>query len=324
MSGGTFNILKSIVGRFKEGATAANKSELQRTLFEAMLDPSLAVDLMKSPTSQNIKGVVGRLKEVAQNATIAGGRGGILATNSTSKSQAQRQQEKEVYLSQLPNQQSQLSNPYINSVAAQGQLGKGQTVQQAPTSQGLGGQGSTSPNTSRKLNRSQELADTLTKPQKATPQRELSGEVTSVNNKNPLRGFDNVKNPSIRKLIASQPPIIRAIIKQESAGKPRAISSAGARGLMQLMPGTAKELGVNPDDPADNIKGGTKYIEKQLRSFKDTRLALAAYNWGPGNMRKHLKRMGTTNWAKLAASPHMPKETKNYVMKVLGNYKNFS
>ena len=79
-----------------------------------------------------------------------------------------------------------------------------------------------------------------------------------------------------------------ALVSQESRYRPTARSHAGAIGMAQLMPGTARYLGVsNPWDPLENLRGGARYLREQLDTFGTWELALAAYNAGPGNVRKH-------------------------------------
>lgn len=108
------------------------------------------------------------------------------------------------------------------------------------------------------------------------------------------------------------PKLVKAIIATESCFDRKAISSVGARGLMQLMPATANELGVKDSFNANqNIRGGIKYFSQMLMRFNDnTELALAAYNAGPNAVEKY---GGIPPYA----------ETKGYVKKVLKRYANY-
>jgi len=108
------------------------------------------------------------------------------------------------------------------------------------------------------------------------------------------------------------PALIEAVVWQESRWHENAVSPAGARGLAQLMPGTARDLGVNPDDPVANLEGGARYLREQLDRFDgDLERALAAYNAGPGRVER-------------ARGIPKIRETQAYVASVMGRLSNHS
>ena len=121
--------------------------------------------------------------------------------------------------------------------------------------------------------------------------------------------FDEIINQAAQKYDVDA-NLIHSVIKTESNFNPSATSPVGAMGLMQLMPGTARELGVkNAYDPGENIMGGTQYLKMLLNRYDgQVDLALAAYNWGMGNLEKNPDRL--------------PAETLSYVEKVTTYYKN--
>jgi soluble lytic murein transglycosylase-like protein len=123
-----------------------------------------------------------------------------------------------------------------------------------------------------------------------------------------MPGADTVRAQisTVATAYALDPKLVEAVAWRESRFRLNALSDKGAIGVMQLMPGTARDLGVDPHDPAQNIRGGALYLRRMLSTFNgDVRLALAAYNAGPAAVRKH---GGVPPYA----------ETQAYVTSILG------
>jgi hypothetical protein len=108
------------------------------------------------------------------------------------------------------------------------------------------------------------------------------------------------------------PSLFNSLVQQESGFNPFAVSSAGAKGLGQLMDGTARDLGVQDVfNPVENAFGSARYLRQQLDAFGNEQDALTAYNWGPGNTKKWLRNTGGDTGS-------LPGETRNYRSKILG------
>lgn len=121
-----------------------------------------------------------------------------------------------------------------------------------------------------------------------------------------------VKVAELARRFDLSPALIEALVWQESRWRSNAISPVGARGLAQLMPGTARQMGVDAGDPFANLEGGARYLREQLDRFDgDLEKALAAYNAGPG---------------RVTAANGIPRirETQQYVAAIMGRLSNHS
>lgn len=145
---------------------------------------------------------------------------------------------------------------------------------------------------------------------------DMSGEIGGARPFNPFGGSASLQPNALKPLIEQaatdagiDPKLLEAVVSAESGFDPRARSRAGAMGLTQLMPDTARSLGVSdPFDPKQNLAGGAKYLAQMLGRFGSTELALAAYNAGPGRVEQ--------------AGNQIPNitETQAYVRKVMAYY----
>lgn len=112
------------------------------------------------------------------------------------------------------------------------------------------------------------------------------------------------------------PALLSAMINRESGGNPSALSPKGAMGLTQIMPDTARELGVDPRDPNQAIDGGARYLAQQVQTFGSDAKALAAYNAGPGAVKKAIGKAEADGKPE-AWLTYLPDETQKYVPAIL-------
>jgi len=154
-------------------------------------------------------------------------------------------------------------------------------------------------------------------PDQAGQQLPASAEVTPIPNRSYANASSGIQwlDPIITRASSRygvDAGLIKAVIKAESNFNTNAVSPAGARGLMQLMPGTARSLGVSDSfDPEQNVMAGTRFLRDLLNRYKgDLDSTLAAYNWGPGNVDRR--------------SDHLPRETRDYLSRVKQLYASYT
>jgi len=143
----------------------------------------------------------------------------------------------------------------------------------------------------------------------------VQGQISQVGQQPQLRDYTQASKPQLLSMISQiakkhgvDEKLVNAVIKQESGYNVHAKSHCGAVGLMQLMPSTAKGLGVDPYNPVQNVEGGVKHLKGLLARYNgNVVLAIAAYNAGGGAVDKYA-----------GVPPY--KETQNYVKSILANY----
>lgn len=153
----------------------------------------------------------------------------------------------------------------------------------------------------------------LPRPRPEVPQEEIPAATPAVGvapaerNPNPDRAALKQEVLAAANQYGVPPDLALRMVTQESGLRQSAVSPKGAIGVAQLMPDTAKELGVDPNNPYENIHGGMRYLKQQYEKYGDWKLALAAYNAGPGRLDKVL-----------AGQSSLPEETRNYVAAITG------
>lgn len=208
------------------------------------------------------------------------------------------------------------SNPSDSAASSNTDLASMMAMAMASGMGGMGMDGSASSGTSGMLPQmmSMMMINQLTQAFK-------QNDVSQDNTGKPAQAYnDLIEQTSARHQVPA--PLIKAVIQAESGYRADAVSPNGAQGLMQLMPGTASELGVTDVfDPAQNIDAGVRYLKQHLDTFDgDVRLALAAYNTGSAR----IKALGIQSSSDTQQYTQLSSGVRQYVNTVLGHMANYS
>lgn len=284
-----------IIQSIKRTADIKDQEGVRAILTEAVFDPSLVRELAAAPTDTRILKAAERLLELVNNFSRTTSRAGLL-----SSSQPQQQEGRKEGVQ--PQTKESLSK---SEIQLQQKSSRGFPSKQAPVEE------------SYKLDR----VSFPNSPTNLDPTQEAFERLKTFGYGDEMRGED-----------VDVEALVKAVIGQESGGKADALSPKGAQGLMQIMPETAKEIAAelgyasyDLNDAKTNREFGTYYLRKMLEMFGDPKLALAAYNAGPGKVSSWIKQFGTANWDEIARKLRARKayaETIAYVPGVLKRLNN--
>jgi hypothetical protein len=205
---------------------------------------------------------------------------------------------------------------------ALGRIGLQAGAVQRPEIQAMFPESKTEPETANNTDREIELLKAEIAALKAETPVDTTLKNPSTSTEKVKVGKQNISIPTGEEY--SKPRLVKAVIAAESAFNPNAVSPKGAGGLMQIMPATAKDLGLTKEqrfDPDKNVEAGSRYLKQLENQFGDEKVALAAYNWGMGNVSnaaKKLKAEGEpVTWENIKSIVKVPSETRQYVDRVM-------
>ena len=271
-------------GEVVKGGFGSREQRLNKAVASLLADPRMIAIGKKEATAENVKVLDDFLTQIA-----IGGRGAAISANTEAIETEASEATEAIKTEASEATQPKVKSPELENLQSELALLKRLKEQR-----------------SREASQSQSKAATPTAT--ATPTITIEGADYSI--------------PTGEQY--ASPDLVKAVIAVESSGKRGQVSPKGARGLMQIMPKTAKELGIDPTNPEQNIEGGARYLKTLINRFNNIELALAAYNWGQGNIANALKKLKgegrEPTWENIKRyNPRLPGQTRKYVGKVLSN-----